>query len=204
VSEPRFHPPRFDQPVDVGGQIALLPPKATVKGLFLADAISRVRAVAPNHWLITSSTEIGGRRYVPFFDYPYRDYMRLLESAAEALYPKHPRGEGLRRLGRGAYDALLGSQVGRVLFGVLGADFDGVVRVGAKAYQISLSFGRFELEPMGERHMRFHFREFPALLETYQVGVFEGAMRACEVDGEVLVYLRDLANGTFDLRWRPR
>jgi uncharacterized protein (TIGR02265 family) len=202
-SEPEdllFRVPRFDRKIVVEEHVRLLPHGAACKGLFFNDPIQRLRKVSPQHPLLSSS-EIAGRRYVPFFDYPYSDFMRLLAATAADVYPSAPLGEGLRRLGRAGYEALLQSQVGKVLFGVLGRDFESVVRAGVRGWSVSVSFGKVELEALGPRHMRYHFREFPAYLETYQVGIVEGAMQVCGVSGEVRVKLRDLGHGTLDMRW---
>ncbi|AKF03798.1 DUF2378 family protein [Sandaracinus amylolyticus] len=195
--------PRFDRPIDVDEHVRALPHGASCKGLFFNDPIARLRRVDPRHPILASS-EIAGRRYVPFFDYPYADFMRLIVATARAVYPSAPLGEGLRRLGGAGYQALLESQVGKVLFGVFGSSFSQVARVGARGWAVSVSFGRVELEDVGERHIRYHFRDLPAFLETYQVGAVEGAMRACGVEGEVRVDLRDLGDASFDVQWAAR
>jgi hypothetical protein len=41
------------------------------------------------------------------------------------------------------------------------------------------------------------------LLETYQVGVLEGAIRHYGAEPEILIDLFDLANADVDIRWRP-
>lgn len=193
--------PRFDRSVQLEEQIRLLPPNAACKGLFFNDPIQRLRKVAPDHPLLAPSA-LAGRRYVPFFDYPYADFIRVLGGVAEAVYPTLPLGEGLRRLGRAGYEALLQSQVGRVIFGVFGRSFEDVVKTGARGWAVSLNFGKVEVEVLGPQHVRYQFAGLPALLETYQVGIVEGAMNVCQVEGEITVHLRDLANGSFDIRWR--
>jgi uncharacterized protein (TIGR02265 family) len=195
-----FHPPRVSAPIDLERHLRELPPDATCRGLFFADPIERLGRAQPGHPILRSG-EIGGRRYLPFRSYPYADYMRLMHDAARALHPREPVGEGLRRVGRGAYTALLSNQIGRVMFGVFGRSFDQIVRMGARGYGVSVSFGSVRVEERGERHIRYHFEDFPAFIETVQVGIVEGAMDLCEVEGEVRVKMRGLAHGTFDVRW---
>lgn len=196
-----FRTPRFDRPIEIEDHVALLPPGASCKGLFFNDPIERLRKVDPRHPLLEAS-EIAGRRHVAFFDYPYSDFMRVLATTARAVYPAAPLGEGMRRLGRAGYEALLNSHVGKVLFGVFGRNFEQVARMGARGWKVSVSFGAVEIEDLGERHVRYHFRDMPAMLETYQVGVVEGAMNVCGVEGELRIQMRDLANATLDVRWR--
>jgi uncharacterized protein (TIGR02265 family) len=93
------------------------------------------------------------------------------------------------------------SQVGKVLFGVLGTDTRRIMELGARGYKVSLNFGRVEVNGVGTNHLRYHFRNLPAYLETYQVGVVEGAMKASGVEGRVRVKLANLGNGSFDIRW---
>jgi hypothetical protein len=42
----------------------------------------------------------------------------------------------------------------------------------------------------------------PALLETYQVGVLEGALLHLGVEGSVLVDVFDLANADLEVSWK--
>lgn len=192
--------PRFGRSIDIEEQVRLLPAGAACKGLFFNDPIQRLRRVDPKHALLDAGNA-AGRRYVPFFDYPYSDFMRVLGATATAVYPTVPKGEALRRLGRAGYEALLQSQVGKVLFGVFGKSFEQVVKMGARGWAVSISFGKVEVEEVGPQHVRYHFRDLPALLETYQVGIVEGGMNVCGVEGEVRVHLTDPGNGSFDIQW---
>jgi uncharacterized protein (TIGR02265 family) len=201
TSEPRFHRPRFDKPVPVEDQIRLLPKNAACKGLYFNDPIQRLRQADPGHPLLTEGA-LGSRRIVPFFDYPYAEFMRLLAEAARVSYPSVPLGEALRRLGRIGYEALLQNQVGKVLFGVFGRDFESIVKMGARGWAVSVNFGEVRVETVGANHVRYHFQAMPGYLETYQVGIVEGGMSVCGVEGEVEVEMRDLANATFDIHWR--
>lgn len=193
-------PPPFAAPIDLDEHVRALPEGASAKGLFLRDPLKRVEKKQPGLDLFERAG-VPRRRLLPFFDYPYADLMRLLYAASEVLYPREPRGEGLRQLGRGAYEALLDQQVGKVLFAAFGSDFARVASVGARGWQVSVSFGEVRFERLGDGHAAYHFRELPAFLETYQVGVVEGAMRVCGVRGEVWTKLVSLGEGTLELFW---
>jgi len=193
-----FHAPRFGEPVDLEAHVALLPATASCRGLFFLDSINRLEARART---MPDRSGAPSRRYQAFGDYAYADYLRLQHKTAKTLFPNEPVGEGLRRLGQGAYDALLASHVGRIVFGVFGKNFGLIAKMGAKGWGVSLNFGTVGLEELGTRHVRYRFRDMPAFLETLQVGVVEGAMRACGVRGEVLVRMNGLASADFDVRW---
>lgn len=190
-----FHPPRFRAPVDLEGHLALLPRTATCRGLFFQDTLKRLEAKN------RLPAELASRKYQAFGDYPYGDYLRLQLTAAKALFPLDPPGEGLRRLGQGAYDALLDNHIGRVVFGVFGKNFGLIARMAAKGWGVSMNFGNVRVEDRGGHHVQFLFVGMPAFLETLQVGVVEGAMNACGVRGAVNVKMRGLQNATFDIRW---
>jgi uncharacterized protein (TIGR02265 family) len=193
------HPPRFEQPVDLDAHLRRLPPGARCRGLFFAAPLAQLRKTKPTHPLLTHG--LGAQRYTPFLEYPYADFLRLLVEVAPAVFPGVSPGEGLRRLGRGGYEALLGSQVGQVVFGIFGRDFERVVQMGARGYEVSLNFGSLQVERVGPRCARYHYRRRPIFLETYQVGIIEGAMRTCGVEGEVLVHLDSIEEGTLEIRW---
>ncbi|MBZ0231207.1 MAG: DUF2378 family protein [Deltaproteobacteria bacterium] len=194
------HAPRFDREIHIDAHVAALPAGATAKGLFLRDPLQRVATAAPGTDLFQLA-KVPKRRILPFFDYPYDELMRLLHAAAGVLWPKLPRGEGLRRLGHGAYEALIGHQVGRVIFMVVGNDFSRVAQVGRRGWQVSVSFGKVDYQELGPGHGAYFFKDFPAFLETYQVGVLEGAMRVFRVNGAVSVKLDGLGDGVIEMKW---
>ena len=193
-----LHPPRFDLPIDLDGHLRRLPPGATCRGLFFAAPLGQLRKIAPQHPLLKG---LGAKRYTAFLEYPYADFLRVLVEVAPVVFPGVTPREGLRRLGRGGYDALLGSQVGQVIFGVFGRDFERVVQMGARGYEVSLNFGSLRVEVVEPKRVRYHQVRRPIFLETYQVGIIEGAMRACGVQGEVLVHLDSIEQGTLEIRW---
>lgn len=168
--------------------------------MFLLDALRNVESRAPRFDLFAEAG-VKRHRILPFLDYPYAELMRLLVAAAEVLYPTLAAGEGLRRLGRSAYEALLRAQIGKVLFAVVGKDFTRVASLGARGWRVSVNFGKVRFESLGKGHAAYHFSGFPAFIDTYQVGVVEGAMNACGVDGEVWVKLVGPGDGTLELFW---
>jgi uncharacterized protein (TIGR02265 family) len=193
MRRPRAH---FD--LDLERSIALLPPDAAVKGLFFTDVIERVRAVTGTDALFADAG-VTPRRWIPFFDYPYADWMRIAVVAARLLSPKDPPAEGVRELGRHAYDALLATHVGRVLFGVLGRDAGAVLRLGPRGYALFVNFGSITAEELERGRVRYRFRSFPGFIETYQVGIFEGVLRHCNAKGEVRIDMQDLANADVEV-----
>jgi uncharacterized protein (TIGR02265 family) len=199
-SEIGSRPPRFSLPIDLEGHVAALPEGATVKGMFLRDLIALAEEKAPGADVFALAG-VPKKRILPFFDYPYEWLLRLLVATSKIAFPDVPTGEGVRRLGHRAYEALVSEQLGRVLFAVLGNDFARVVGAGVKGWRLSVSFGKVDLESLGEGHALYRFRDFPAFLETYQVGVIEGAMHVAGVRGEVWCKLESMSDGVLELFW---
>jgi uncharacterized protein (TIGR02265 family) len=194
-----LRPPHF-QDLDLDAHLARLDPAATARGLVLSDLIDRVRRAKPSVELATLAG-VAPRRYLPFLSYPYADLLRMIATAAAVLHPEVKPGEGARRIGWTTYDTLLGTKAGRMAFSFFAGDVEGVLMNAARGYSISLGFGRVASERVGERHVVIRFRDLPGMLETYQVGVVEGAIRHCGEQPRVEIELVDLANADVHARW---
>jgi uncharacterized protein (TIGR02265 family) len=174
---PRFTLPDWHAPLDAAAQIALTPEKATVKGLYFHDVVN----IASPY----GTVEKARPRYLPFLDYPLREFMELLVAAAGIVYPREPIRNGLRRLGRHAYPTLGETLIGRALFGVAGEDFGLILSLASRAYSLSLSPGEVTLAERESGHAILTLREIWNFPDAYQVGVFEGALIATGLRGEV-------------------
>ncbi len=192
--------PRFDAPVDLDAHLRRLPDGATTRGMYFESALAVARQRAPR---VDVLREAGVARasYVAFSPYPVSDFLRLAHVVARHAWPDAAVGEGLRRLGHRSYDAFLDSHLGRVVFGAFGRAPQLIARHAAKGWGLSMNFGHVEVEELGPSHFRFHFSELPVFLETQQVGVVEGAIRATGIAAEVLVEARDLASLSMDISW---
>lgn len=192
-----------DGGLELEANIALLPAGATTKGLFFSNIADRARGKVEAAELARLAG-IEHRRYVAFFDYPYADIMRFMAAGAGVVYPTLPPGEAVRKLASTTYEALLSSHVGRVLFAALGIDVEAVLLTGPRAYKLACSFGDVRATRVGERRVRYEFRDFPALLATQQLGVIEGAIAYYGHQPKVDLELRSLADATFDVAWELR
>src|SRR5580765_4003187 len=75
-------------------------------------------------------------RYVQFKFYPLVEHARLLLETCERIYPDRPRRTALRKLGRGAPQALVASTLGRVVLGSV-EGVHAIVEAMAKAYPLN-------------------------------------------------------------------
>jgi uncharacterized protein (TIGR02265 family) len=192
-----------DGGLDLEATIALLPSSATTKGLFFANVLDRTRGRVEAAELAREAG-IEHRRYVAFFDYPYADILRLMTAGAVVMYPTLAPGAAVRKLASTTYEALLGSHVGRVLFAALGIDVEAILLTGPRAYSLACNFGDVRATRVGERRVRYEFRDFPALISTQQLGVVEGAIAYYGHTPKVEVEQRSLADATFDVTWELR
>ena len=195
-----FQAPRFDKPPAIAETIAALPDSATCLGLYFNDVIDTVARARPDADLFALAN-IKKRRYFPFFSYPYADMLAILATGAKLVHPRVSHGEAIRRLGYRVYEKLFATKVGQLVFGVLGNDVEHVLLAGPRGYSMSSNFGEVTAEVVGEKKAIYHFRKYPALLETYQVGVFEGALAFMKVTGTVRVSLIDVANADIEVTW---
>lgn len=195
VGEPR----RCDD-VDVDAHILAMRPDATARGMYFNLAIDYARRHAGGVDVFAAA-RLEYQQFRAFLSYPYDAFLRLTYAAAVVSHPDVAIGEALRRVGGEVYGTLLRAQVGRVIFSVLEKDFGRVVAAGARGWRISQNFGHVQHELLGAGHAALHFRDMPSYLETYQVGVVEGAMRWCGVEGEVEIELKSLTSATMELWW---
>jgi len=192
---PGYAAPDWEAPIDVAAQIAGTPENSTVKGLFfqdVRDACATMGSLPPE----------GRARYVPFIDYPMREYMDLVVAAAALVHPREPLRNGLRRLGRLAYPALARTLVGRTLFGVAGRDFGVVLSLASRAYAFCQKPGDVTLVERAEGRAKLRLRQIWNFPDTYQVGVFEGGLITLGLRGVVQVRVLSPCDVDFEVTWQ--
>ena len=193
-----LRPPSFDAPVDLDEHIRRIPSGATIKGIFFLE-LQRVAEEASVSPAVMPALGLAKKRYFAFRDYSLVDYLRLTVAVVSHVYPRLSPGEGLRRLGHSAPDVVMKSQIGRAVFGLLLRDLEPILLRGPRAYKLLLGVGDVSVEKISDRTYRFHARNLPAFLETYQVGVIEGVLHHCGAQGRVLVALQDVANAIMEV-----
>lgn len=166
-----------DEIQDLRKCIAATPSNATVKGMYVDSFLQSVERKG-----IGRPTD---RRFLSFKDYPLREFQELLLETTTALYPSYSPREGLRLIGRMAYPTLAESTVGRILFAIAGRDWQAALPLSRRAYEISLKPGRAELKDVTETSATMCLRDVWNFADSYQVGVFEGAMECYLVNGTV-------------------
>jgi uncharacterized protein (TIGR02265 family) len=197
----RFRPADFDAPVDFSAQIERLPPGATSKGMFFSALFQRASARVPRE-VLAKRAGLAPVSYLPFGDYSMADNMRLTVEVARVMYPMKSLGQGLRELGAGAFDAFLGSHLGRTILSALDVDPSVLFRLAPKLYATLFNFGRIEYQQVGQGHCRLFVTRMPIFIETFQVGSVESALRYTRCVGTIALALDSLSDGVVDVHWQ--
>lgn len=196
-----FVAPREDFPVDLDSFLSLVPDGAIVKGMFMNRTLSQ----APPEFdedEILERAGLDNQRFVPFRDYTWVDFIKLVATVGELLVGEGKTAAGMRRVGRSYYPEFAQSLAGKVTFGLLGRNADRVMALGPKAWNMSATLGEVSGETLGDCHMRYHFAGYPAdVAETLGVGVLDGALDFCHSEGSFEFARVDIMNSVVDVRW---
>jgi uncharacterized protein (TIGR02265 family) len=189
----QFVDPPWDAALDADAAILAIPEHAKVRGFMTIPMVDEARALGFS-WRPPRS------RYLPFELYPMREHAQILVWHAQERFPELSLRQGLRKLGRGAPNALLGSTVGRVTMGSAEGVRD-IVTAFAKAYEVSLQPCRTHVEHEGGQHLIVSLDFVPYFLDSHQVGAFEGAMKRAGVRGSVTVCVLSETEAQLLLQW---
>lgn len=136
--------------------------------------------------------------YLPFVDYPSRDYFRLIDATARVRFPSLSMAEAHRRFGREELGAFLELVVARVSF----TAFDDPMAVFTAYSEISrrvMSRPHGVARKVGERHAQVEYRD-PVGSVPYGIGVFEGVVLAFKLHPRVSV-TQEPSLLRYDVRW---
>jgi uncharacterized protein (TIGR02265 family) len=189
-----FQEPNWDAPLDLAERLAGVPAEATGKGMYFQIVVDAAKAA--------SGQTPGRGRYIPYKSYPAHEWIQVLVECAELAYPRVPRREGMRRLGRLAYPAFAESMVGKVLLSVVGGSITAALRILAQAYRVSGSMGRAEVAVLRDDRATVLLRGFWDFPDAWHVGVMEGGLTALGRVGQVRVRTLSLCDADLELTWR--
>jgi uncharacterized protein (TIGR02265 family) len=133
--------------------------------------------------------------------YPNREYMELLLLAAVSLHPDKTLAEGLRCLGRLVIPTFARSLAGSVMMSMATCTWEGALGGLARGYSLSLHPGEARVADFRRGHARVELRGIWSFGDTYQVGVIEGLMRWCDINGRAVVEKLSRANTDITLHW---
>jgi uncharacterized protein (TIGR02265 family) len=187
-----FGRPDLHAPLDVRWRVENCP-EGAVKGMFFEMIVSQARR---------NGGDVGRDRYTSFRGYPLSEWLAVLPRAAELAFPHLPAREGMRRFGRTAYDTFTSSTAGRVLFSLAGRNPSMAARLAGRAFDVIGSHGRVHVIDVGDNYAILGLRDMWDYIDSWHVGIYEGALAALDLTGEVRVRTTDRTNGDLEVRWR--
>jgi uncharacterized protein (TIGR02265 family) len=171
-------------------RIALTPESGTVRGLFFRDILR----LAPQ-------LQATRARYLPFTNYPMREYMALLLDGARGAFPGAPPAAALRRMGHGVYQAFASSMAGSALFGMIQHEYVRLLELTPKAYPLTMDPGRVEVHFKSDTTAVVQLRDVWPFPESFHLGIWEGAYKALEVSGDVRAVALTRSSADLHLTW---
>lgn len=175
-------------------RIAEAPEVGCVRGMFFAEIVRLVPTV---------STSVRAR-YLPFSMYPLREFMQLLVEGARTMAPSKNPEDALRELGQSAYATFASSMVGISLLSGAGDDATSVLTLLPRAYAMLFDPGTAEIVSHGKHEALVKLRDVWSFPESYNVGVWLGALDVLDVDGTVDVIRHSWCNVDLHVRWSVR
>ena len=196
-----FSRPDFGAPIDVEAYLRACPASATTRGTFfqfVVESVEKEKRKVPDALF----EGIASRRWVSWSSYPVADFMRLAINAAGIVHTGLPLGEGLRRIGWMAYPSFAATMAGRVVIYAFGEDLEALMMAVPRAYSVSISNATVTSHRSGASHWRVGMRDVYNFVDTYQLGVIEGAVRARGFTPQLQIRKgARKCDADFDVRW---
>lgn len=143
-----------------------------VKGIFFARMLQLIRDDWPTVAGRLEAPADNGR-YVPFRDYPWRDYTRLMAMAARQAHPNVPSNEALRRLGWDDHDLFAGTATGKVTLALVGTPRQAILHTPSVYLKMAPGERRMEATELDAMTLQLevepNYGAWP-----YMVGQFQG------------------------------
>lgn len=177
-------------PLSLEAGLATIPPETTVKGLFFrrfADLLG------PDYENVSKSLEapVKQGKYLPFRDYPQRDYARMAAATARKRFPTLTTREAMRHIAREDFKVFADSMVGKVVLTVAGDARSSLLHVPA-AYKAIVPAAPVRTTELDPHTVRLVFEPLMGFIE-YTLGQLEGVVLA--YDGNPLITIHALPKG---------
>jgi uncharacterized protein (TIGR02265 family) len=189
-----FVDPDWSQPIDFAERLAAIPDSSMVRGMFLQLLVD---AIGPTQMAKRPVV----RRYSAFKNYSLREYVELLRFATEISRSK-PAAESVRRLGWRVYPTYAKTITGTAIFAVAGHDFRRIIELSPTAYQVGLEPAEVHVRTLQPQYALVELRNMYNVPDFHQVGVWEGAMQTCGVEGHIKTEVIDFGSTNFEIRWK--
>jgi uncharacterized protein (TIGR02265 family) len=188
-----FVEPPWDARLDEAAVLEAIPEGASISGMFVAPLVAEAKRLG---FALPSARE----RYLPYKFYPLVEHARILLETCERIYPDKPRRQALRKLGRGAPQALVSSTLGRVVLGSVEGT-QAAIDAMAKAYPLNARPSKVTVVESRPGATIVRLEDIHYFLDSHHVGTFEGVLKFAKVRGRVLIAERGPGAADFLLEW---
>jgi len=189
-----FAEPNWTANIDFDARLAAIPKRANVRGMFLQLLVQALGGEA--------AAAVRDRRYIAFKSYPLREYVELLALACADPSARLAPAQRVRELGRAVYPTYARSITGTAIFAAAGHSFRRVLELCPAAYRVAVEPARVTVRSVSNDHAVVELRDLWNLPDLHQVGIFEGAMQVCGVQGVIRVQPIDFGAADFDVSWQ--
>ena len=202
-SSATFVAPSYTAPLDIDAVIAQIPETAQIKGFFVNNYEKMLTMRRPE--LAQQIRDALPRRsYASLHNYPRGEVLRAEVALAKVLAPDVSTREALRRACNLVYPMFLSSLLGRVVLSTVGRNVDTVLALGPRMMSSVVNYGSVAAEKLGERHWRYHYRDYYSWLDSGDVGVIEGLLGHYGKEPDLTVYMNGPFEMWLDIKWRDR
>lgn len=192
-----------DQPlageVDLDAGLARIPEGHAIKGMLFHSLVATLGApaLAELEPALLAPPRLG--RYLPFSDYPLRDYSRLSHAVAAKRYPRASLAQGVRLVARSDLETFRQSKMGSVVV-ALAPEFHDVYLKYPQLLPSVIRGPAASSERTGERAVRVVYREMYSPY-YYLLGALEGIAAFFRQSLAADIEADDRGRITFDLSW---
>lgn len=186
-----FEPWDWEAPLDTTQRLAQVPSEATIKGMFITQALDRIDPAIADR--IT-----GGARFSAFREYPIVDWIPMCEQLAAAAFPDLPPRRGIARFALDTFEHFRDSLIGRVIFTVTG--FRASLSMVPRAYRRASVLARVELQTVEQRRAVLAMTgvwDFP----SWHIGTFLGGMRVFDLEPTFRVRWHSVSAFDVEMTW---
>lgn len=133
--------------------------------------------------------------------YPLAAYMDLLLYCAVNIYPASSVRDALRGLGRSAIPTFATSLVGKVMMKIAERNWELALNGLSRGYHVSLVPGSASVTEFGAGRAVVELRQICNFPDSYQVGVIEGLMLACGIQGRITPRALSPCDADLTIEW---
>jgi len=183
---------------DLPDRLAVVPPSARVRGLYLKSLASIVERAGR---IELYDEYFGGESWSALRTYPLRDYLVRLAVAGAALRGPEQVHDGMHDVWRTNATTFASSLLGRTMLRLLSSDPVRLTEQGLAARRQTYLYGQWSIVRHGPRRIEMVYKEEYVWIESAIAGGAVGAFEACGVRAELRTELASRFDGSTLISW---